>query len=88
MIDILLVLILLYLICSYKVSSYTNYVKYNKSFQNVQINCPENYSYNYNLLRENHKVTQPYGYTKNEYIDKTRFIETSEPLPTNPDFFI
>ena len=88
MIDLILIIILLYLFCSYKVSNYTNYVDYNKSFQNVQISCPENYSYNYDLLHNHHKITQPYGYTKNEYIDKTRFIEIDEPLPTNPDFFI
>ena len=88
MIDLILLIILLYFICSYKISNYTNYVDYNKSFQNIQINCPDNYSYNYNILHDQKRITQPYGYTNNEYIDKTRFITTTEPLPTNPDFFI
>ena len=34
------------------------------------------------------KKMQYGGYTENEYLDITRFVNTeSEPLPVNPDFF-
>jgi hypothetical protein len=66
---------------------YTNYVDYHKPFTNPIITCPENYSKNFNHLLEHKKTIQPFGYTKNEYLDKTRFIESDIPLPVNPDFF-
>ena len=28
------------------------------------------------------------GYTHNNYLDRTRYIKSDEPLPVNPDFFI
>ncbi len=28
------------------------------------------------------------GYTTNNYLDRTRYIESDEPLPVNPDFFM
>ena len=45
-----------------------------------------------NLSLENDKsatqLIQPFGYTKNELLDMTRFADTkNEPLPTDPDFF-
>lgn len=85
MIDVILFLVLLYLLIFYNKS---NYVNYEKPFENLRINCPKNYSINYNQLMEYPKLTQPYGYSSNEYIDKTRFIISDKPLPTNPDFFI
>ena len=88
MIDILLVLILLYLIMKYQKSNYTNFVDYQKPFKNPKLNCPENYTINYNRILHQPKMIQPFGYTSNEFIDKTRFIRTDQPLPTNPDFFI
>jgi len=85
MIDLVLLIILLYFILFYDKS---NYVNYEKPFENIMINCPNNYSINYEELQNYKKITQPYGYSSNEYIDKTRFIVTDKPLPTNPDFFI
>lgn len=35
-----------------------------------------------------YQLIQPFGYTKNELFDMTRFANTdNEPLPTDPDFF-
>ena len=87
-IDIILFLILLSLLVCYNKSNYVNYVDYQKPFQNYRINCPQNYSINYNQLMKYPKLTQPYGYSSNEYIDKTRFYQTDKPLPVDPDFFI
>ena len=28
------------------------------------------------------------GYTHNNYLDRTRYIKSEEPLPVNPDFFM
>jgi|TARA_B110000971_G_C20022074_1_gene506860 hypothetical protein len=33
------------------------------------------------------QLIQPFGYTNNAIFDVTRFIESSEPLPTGTDFF-
>ena len=87
MINLILILILLFLLSRNQVSNYTNFVDYQKPFTNPIITCPENYSKNFNHLLEHKKTIQPFGYTKNEYLDKTRFIESDIPLPVNPDFF-
>ena len=34
------------------------------------------------------QTIQPFGYTKHETFDMTRFIETDIPLPVDPDFFM
>jgi len=70
------------------ISGYTNYVSFEKPFINHKINCPENYSINQERLLAQPKTIQPFGYTPNKYLDKTRFVITDIPLPTNPDFFI
>ena len=87
MINLILILILLFLLSRNQVSNYTNFVDYQKPFTNPIITCPENYNKNFNHLLEHKKIIQPFGYTKNEYLDKTRFIESDIPLPVNPDFF-
>ena len=28
------------------------------------------------------------GYTKNNYLDRTRYVRSEDPLPVNPDFFM
>ena len=81
---ILLVIILLLVLNRKQVSNYTNYIDYKKPL----INCSGIHEINYNNIRKGKKTIQPFGYTDNEYLDKTRFIQTSEPLPVNPDFFI
>ena len=40
------------------------------------------------LLNNFKRTLQPFGYTKSEYLDKTRFVFTDGPLPVNPDFFM
>ena len=51
--------------------------------------CPQVYRKNMFELEGQVKKMQYGGYTSNDYLDITRFVNTdSEPLPTNPDFFI
>jgi len=51
--------------------------------------CPQAYRKNMSELEGQVKKMQYGGYTSNEYLDITRFVNTdTEPLPVNPDFFI
>ena len=52
--------------------------------------CPQAYQKNMDILRSKTSIGQYSGYTPNEYIDKTRYIDISKsgPLPVNPDFFM
>ncbi len=88
MINIILFIILFYLVLNNCKSNYTNFVQYNKPFERPLITCPENYGKNFKRLQQQNQEIQPFGYTSNEYLDKTRFIEVDQPLPTNPDFFM
>lgn len=49
--------------------------------------CPNTYQNNMKLLSNKKSLGQYAGYTTNNYIDKIRYIDSSEPLPVNPDFF-
>lgn len=88
MIDIILLIFLLYLVVSNCKSNYTNFVHYDKPFEKPLITCPENYGKNFERLTKQKQEIQPFGYSSNEFIDKIRFVETDEPLPVNPDFFM
>ena len=80
-----MLLLLLFLVLNKKqISNYTNYIDYTKPF----LNCSNIYEQNYQKIKERPKTIQPFGYTPNEYLDKTRFIETSEPLPVNSEFLM
>lgn len=50
-------------------------------------NCPQKHANNYQVIKNSKQMIQPFGYTKNELFDMTRFIKTDVPLPTDPDFF-
>jgi len=50
-------------------------------------NCPQTHANNYQVIKNSRQMMQPFGYTKNELFDMTRFIKTDIPLPTDPDFF-
>ena len=78
----LLLLLLILYINNNRIDSYQNYVEYP-----IQ-GCPRNYNEKLKKLKTFKKTIQPFGYTKNEYLDKTRFVFTKGPLPTNPDFFM
>ena len=83
----LLVMLLLFLaliLNRKQISNYTNYIEYTKPF----LNCSGIYERNYQIIQDKPKTIQPFGYTSNEYLDKTRFIQTTEPLPVNADFFM
>ena len=64
------------------------YINYQEiSFQGIEQNCPQIHADNSQILKSSYQMIQPFGYTKNELFDMTRFIETDIPLPTDPDFF-
>jgi hypothetical protein len=50
--------------------------------------CPQTYQKNMNKLGKQTSSGQYPGYTTNEYIDRTRYIDITEPIPVNPDFFV
>ena len=41
-----------------------------------------------NFFKNKFSIGQYPGYTQNNYLDRTRYIKSYEPLPVNPDFFI
>ena len=69
------------------VSGYTNYVSYDKPVDLVNVNCPSKYLDNVSRLQNNPRKLQPYAYIKNKHFDKTRFVISSLPQGTDPDFF-
>ena len=50
--------------------------------------CPKTYPENINKLMNMESMGQYEGYTRNQYIDRIRFMDTEDPLPVNPDFFM
>lgn len=52
--------------------------------------CPQRYS---EIMKGLDETTQTFdyaraGYSSNAYLDRTRYYQSSEPLPVNPDFFL
>mgnify|MGYP001206973961 CR=1 FL=1 len=88
MLRFLLVVVLMALIFKDRISNYTNYVDYQQSFQDMNVNCPSVHNKNYEKITQQPSTIQLFGYTDNEYLDKTRFLVTDQPLPTDPDFFM
>lgn len=41
-----------------------------------------------NFFKNKYSKGQYPGYTQNNYLDRTRYVESDEPLPVNPDFFV
>ena len=58
-------------------------------YNNLSI-CPQTYQKNMEKLHKKKPLGQYSGYTRNGYIDRTRYFKTkdNEPLPVNPDFFM
>ena len=78
----LVLLLILLLLNNRQIDSYQNYLK-------IPIyDCDRDYNKELINLHNFKKTLQPFGYTKSEYLDKTRFTFAKEPLPTNPDFFM
>lgn len=50
--------------------------------------CPNQYPSINNELLQKTSLGQYPGFTKNAYIDRIRYAESDDPLPTNPDFFM
>ena len=81
----LFILFLLIVILSQCYEGYINYL--DVSYEGSENNCPQIHANNFTQIRNFPQTIQPFGYTKNEYLDMTRLIKTDVPLPTNPDFF-
>ena len=68
------------------------FVTVGDEFINPMMNCPQNYEIsNEEALKTQHLSENAFGYTANEYLDRSRFVDPEtlkEPLPVNPDFFI
>jgi len=41
-----------------------------------------------NFFKNKYSIGQYPGFTQNNYLDRTRYLESDEPLPVNPDFFV
>ena len=69
-----------------------DFVKLEDEFKNPLMNCPQNYEIvNQDILEMQQLSEYAFGYTKNDYLDRIRFVDTNtikEPLPVNPDFFM
>tara|TARA_Y100000389_G_scaffold155894_1_gene156670 strand:+ start:404 stop:955 length:552 start_codon:yes stop_codon:yes gene_type:complete len=50
--------------------------------------CPKTYQSNMDILQKKQTMGQYSGYSRNGYIDRTRYFESKEPMPVNPDFFM
>jgi len=69
-----------------------SFVTIPESTDNPGMNCPHNYEIaNRELQGQFQNISMSvFGYSKNPYIDMTRFVNFNtikEPLPVNPDFF-
>ena len=83
-----IILLGIFLFLLFHKENYTNFVHYDKPFEKPLITCPENYGKNVERLTKQKQEIQPFGYSSNEFIDKIRFIETDQPMPVSPDFFM
>ena len=81
---LLIIIILLFLVCMNK-EGYINYLEL--SYEGSEKDCSLMHAKNYQTVQETYQMIQPFGYTKNELFDMTRFIQTDIPIPTDPDFF-
>ena len=50
--------------------------------------CPDSYVSNLQSILQSKQKRQYAGYSENKYIDRIKYMEPSEPLPVNPDFFM
>lgn len=80
-------IILLIITCKNK-NNISTYVNYDKMHENPILNCPEQYEIGMGLLSKRPQTFQPFGYTKSQVFDMTRFIVTDIPIPVDPDFFM
>jgi len=50
--------------------------------------CPQTYQKNMDKLKKQTSSGQYPGYITNNYLDRTRYIDITDPIPVNPDFFV
>ena len=80
--------IVIFMILCLNKKQVSNYVNYDKLHENPLLNCPEQYEIGMGEIGKRFQTIQPFGYTKHQTFDMTRFIETDIPLPVDPDFFM
>ena len=80
--------IVIFMILCLNKKKVSNYVNYDKLHENPLLNCPEQYEIGMGEIGKRFQTIQPFGYTKHQTFDMTRFIETDIPLPVDPDFFM
>ena len=80
--------IVIFMILCLNKKQVSNYVNYDKLHENPLLNCPEQYEIGMGELCKRFQTIHPFGYTKHQTLDMTRFIETDIPLPVDPDFFM
>ena len=80
--------IVIFMILCLNKKQISNYVNYDKLHENPLLNCPEQYEIGMGEIGKRFQTIQPFGYTKHQTFDMTRFIETDIPLPVDPDFFM
>jgi len=80
--------IVIFMILCLNKEQVSNYVNYDKLHENPLLNCPEQYEIGMGEIGKKFQTIQPFGYTKHQTFDMTRFIETDIPLPVDPDFFM
>ena len=80
--------IVIFMILCLNKKKVSNYVNYDKLHENPLLNCPEQYEIGMGEIGKKFQTIQPFGYTKHQTFDMTRFIETDIPLPVDPDFFM
>ena len=83
-----MICIVIFMILCLNKRQISNYVNYDKLHENPLLNCPEQYEIGMGELGKRFQTIQPFGYTKHQIFDMTRFIETDIPLPVDPDFFM
>ena len=85
MIKYILLLIIIILYCkNYK---YLFKEGYEGHKSNILMNCPEKYEIGIGEISKLNKYPNYVGYSPKEYYYLTLIMESSEPLPSDPDFF-
>ena len=80
--------IVIFMILCLNKKQISSYVNYDKLHENPLLNCPEQYEIGMGELGKRFQTIQPFGYTRHQTFDMTRFIVTDIPLPVDPDFFM
>ena len=77
-------IVIFMILCLNKKHQVSSYVNYDKLHENPLLNCPEQYEIGMGELGKRFQTIQPFGYTKHETFDMTRFTDaTAQSLDFN-----